>query len=232
MLTDVTVTGDRPPSDSTSASGVDPQLWVLTLSAVKSGIGMLQGLRIHEQFPAYLHLRQRALETGAMTDIDPIWNHVGDLLKMPGGPANKPNYRPWSSRKVKDPSGFWLNKNLAGSFAPSSARTISRFMLNAAGDGFALPADHAQHAFASLLKGERVPAWAFAAYYLRNYGFRLTDAGGHDDLIDGFKREFFFANATDFEILFDDTEPDVAFDWFEPHRRPDTPDHADGADNA
>ncbi|HEY1570913.1 MAG TPA: hypothetical protein VGG05_06190, partial [Pseudonocardiaceae bacterium] len=106
------------------------QLHVLTLAAVKAGIETLQDQRIHEQFPAYLHIRQRGLAVGSLNDIEPVWREVGALLRMPGGPPTKPHYRPFSSRNRRDPSGYWFNENLAGSYAPSSLRATSRFMLN------------------------------------------------------------------------------------------------------
>jgi hypothetical protein len=190
---------------------------VLTLQAVKAGIERLQGQHIHEQFPAYLHLRQRGMASGSITSIEPEWSQVGELLKMPGGPPTKPNYRPFSSRKIKDPSGYWFNRNLAGSYAPSSVRSTSRFMLNANGDGFALPADHAQRALTILLKGSKVPAWALAAYYLRNYGFTFEGEGGHPELIAAFKSEFLFEEGSDFSTLFEDHPPPLApTAWFEP----------------
>jgi hypothetical protein len=176
----------------------------------------LQSHRIHEQFPAYLHVRQRAIEAGSFSDIEPVWREVGELLRMPGGAPTKPHYRPFASRNLRDPSGYWFNENLAGSYAPSSIRSTSRFMLNEAGTGFALRPDHAQQAFTILLKGTRVPAWALAAYYLRNYGFAFEGRGGCDELIAAFKHEFQFDHGDDFEVLFDDEHPLTIGEWFEP----------------
>lgn len=212
-----------------TSTGEEPTLHVLTAEAIKAGIGTLQSQRIHEQFPAYLHLRQRAVATGSLTSIEPDWSQVGDLLKMPGGPPTKPNYRPFSSRNLRDPSGYWFNRNLAGSYAPSSVRSTSRFMLNGNGDGFALPTDHAQQALTILLKGTKVPAWALAAYYLRNYGFTFEGEGGYDDLVAAFKKEFLFEDGNDFSVLFEDDEPILLpTKWFEPF----VPATAEDADHA
>ncbi|MCZ1073308.1 hypothetical protein [Rhodococcus sp. A5(2022)] len=194
---------------------------MLTLQIVVAGINTLQELPIHNHFPAYLHLRQKAVATGSFNVIEPDWNEVGELLKMPGGPPRKPNYRPFSSRTVKDPSGYWLNRNLAGSYAPSSLRSTARFMLNASGDGFALPDSHAQQALAILLKDTKVPAWALAAYYLRNYGFVFDGGGGYRELIDAFKKEFLFDAGSDFSILFEDDDPLLSVEWFEPFTSPE-----------
>ncbi|GGS14007.1 hypothetical protein GCM10010171_02320 [Actinokineospora fastidiosa] len=189
---------------------------VLTVGAVKAAISALKAQRIHEHFPAYLQLRKLAVTSGSLVNLAPEWRDVGDLLKMPGGPPTKPHYRPFSSRKRKDESTFWYNKNLAGSYAPKSMRATSRFMLNADGDGYELPTNHAQQALTALLQSTRVPAWAFAAYCMRNYGFTFDGTGGYEELLAGFKSEFAFESGSDFEVLFEDSEPSgTDYDWFE-----------------
>jgi hypothetical protein len=189
---------------------------VLTREAVKAGISSLKGQRIHEHFPAYLHLRKLAVASGSLTDLSPDWKDVSDLLRMPGGPPTKPHYRPFSSVNRKDESGYWYNRNLAGSYAPKSMRATSAFMLETNGDGYELPVNHAQQALERLLKGKKVPAWALAAYYLRNYAFIFEGNGGYDELISAFTKEFGFEEDTDFHVLFEDEEPPQFSDgWFE-----------------
>lgn len=190
---------------------------VLTRETVKAGISALKGQLIHEHFPAYLHLRKLAVASGSLTDLSPDWKDVSDLLKMPGGPPTKPHYRPFSSVNRKDESGYWYNRNLAGSYAPKSMRATSAFMLNTNGDDYELPVDHSQQALKRLLKGNKVPAWALAAYYLRNYAFIFEGDGGYEELISAFTKEFGFDEGIDFHVLFDDEEPSqFPSDWFEP----------------
>ncbi len=207
----------------------EANLWVLKLQVVRSALDALRAQRIHEHFPAYLHLRQRAISKRSLTSIEPTWNEVAKLLRVPGGPPTKPHYRPFSSHKVRDPSVYWLNPNLAGSYAPKSIRNTSRFMLDASGDGFALAQDHAQQALTILLFGVRVPAWAIAAYYLRDCGFSVDGEISPDDLVQAFRQVLHFdADAVvsgpsasksvdgDFEILFqNDSRPTVPGGWFE-----------------
>lgn len=205
-------------------SGAPQDLQVLTRAAVKTGIAALKSQRIHEHFPAYLELRRLAVSSGSLTSLEPDWKIVSDLLKMPSGPPTKPHYRPFSSRNLKDESGYWYNPNLAGSYAPKSMRATSGFMLNASGDDYELPADHVQQALLRLLKGTKVPAWALAAYYLRNYGFVFDGDGGYDELVAAFKQEFAFEQGTDFDALFEDDEPIFFTDnWFEPLTVPSDP---------
>jgi hypothetical protein len=202
-------------------SGAPEDLHVLTRVAVKAGMDALKSQRIHEHFPAYLELRRLAVTSGSLTNLKPEWKVVSDLLKMPSGPPTKPHYRPFSSRNLKDESGYWYNPNLAGSYAPKSMRATSGFMLNANGNDYELPTDHVQQALLRLLKATKVPAWALAAYYLRNYGFVFDGEGGYAELIAAFKKEFAFERGTDFDALFEDDEP-IFFtdDWFEPCTHP------------
>ncbi len=202
----------RPPSEAPGET-----LYVLTLDVIKAGIGTLQSQRIHEHFPGYLHLRQRAIRNGSLSAIQADWNEVSELLRVDGGPSNKPHYRPFSARNLRDPSGYWYQRNLPGSYAPKSIRNTASFMLDATRSGYELPPDHAQQALALMLKGTKVPAWALAAFYLRDYGFTLDPPGSYNDLIDAFKEEYLFNQGNDFGVLFDTLEPIFIEEWFEPY---------------
>lgn len=190
-------------------------LYTLSIDVIKAAIRSLQGQRIHEHFPGYLHLRQRAMRARSLTAIDSDWNEVSELLRVDGGPSNKPHYRPFTARNLRDPSGYWYQRNLPGSYAPRSIRNTASFMLDATRSGYELPPDHAQQALALMLKGTKVSAWALAAFYLRDYGFTLDPPGGHDDLIDAFKEKYLFNQGNDFAVLFDTTEPIFIDPWFE-----------------
>ncbi|MCZ4579428.1 hypothetical protein O4158_10100 [Gordonia amicalis] len=205
----------------------DPPRKVLTLDAVRRSIATLQKPFIHEQFIAYLHIRKRGIEDGSMTVIEPRWGDVSTLLAVAGGPPNKPHYRPVSSRTKHDPSGYWLNPNIAGSYAPKSLRSASRFMLDSAGN-FSLPNDHAQQSLEAHLRGKRQPAWPFAGFFLRDYSFDAA-AGTVEDLIDGFRQVFRFdvpGPGSDFDVLFT-TGDEPSIDWFEPLRAEVTEDGTD-----
>jgi hypothetical protein len=193
-------------------------LFVLTLDVVRTGIKTLQGQRIHEHFPGYLYLRRQAMRADSLSAIQADWNEVSDLLRVDGGPSNKPHYRPFSARNLHDPSGYWYQRNLPGSYAPRSIRNTASFMLDADRSGYELPADHAQQALALMLRGTKIPAWALAAFYLRDYGFTLDPPGDHDDLVDAFKEEYLFNRGNDFEVLFGTDKPaPIEGAWFEPY---------------
>ena len=201
----------------------------LTVEAVQWGIAELSRHRVHPYFLAYLQLRRRA-KIEPEGQIDARWSDLGPLLEIPGGPARRPNYRPlWTS--IERPAKYWLNGNLAGSFAPKSIRSAASFLLD--GDHFALPSDHAQLAYETFLFQNRIPAMAMGAYFLRNFGFRAPRDLRPDDVIDGFRNWFKFDEESDdeFHLLFDSevppagpetmihwTVPTGGFEWFEPWR--------------
>jgi len=190
--------------------------YVLRLDVVRRAIAALQARRIHEQFPAYLHVRERAIASDTMSGIPADWPSFSRYFLIPGGPPNKPQFRPFASIDVRDRSGFWKGKNTAGSFAPSSIRSTARFMLSPDGKQFELRPEHAQSALANLLFGDRVPAWAMTAYLLRNDGFVMDAPAGLPELLEAFRQQFRFGHDGDFDVLFDSTPPSPAQDaWFE-----------------
>lgn len=202
-----------------TAPNNEPALYVLSLAAVKAGIFTLQRQQIHEHFPGYLYLRKVAIEKGELDHLEPDWGELGKLLRMPGGPPNKPYYRPFASRKVQDPGRYWLNRNLAGSYALKSLREKMRFVVSGDGTEFALPTNHAEQALETLLRGQRIPAWAMAAFMLRNYGFRYIEEPGFDQLLQAFRHEFLLHGTEDFNVLFSDVRPEPQPDpWFELYR--------------
>lgn len=201
------------------------KLYVLTLDVVRAAIKALQSQLIHEHFPGYIHLRQRALRAGSLSNIQANWNEVSDLLRVDGGPSNKPHYRPFTSRNTHDPSRYWYQRNLPGSYAPKSIRNTAAFMVDSSRSYYELPEDHAQQALAGLLKSRKVPAWAFAAFYLRDYGFVLDPPGDHDDLINAFAEKYLFDQGDDFATLFDTRVPDIS-PWFVLYTAVESEDHA------
>jgi hypothetical protein len=161
-------------------------VYVLSIDAVRWGIAELKRTRVHPFFLAYLHLRQRASEQGVDTGIQPEWDRLGEYLAVRGGPPGKPFYRPVWNGNVSDPSHYWLNRNIAGSYAPSSLRTVPRMVIDTVGSEFSLLPDHAELAKKHLLYDGTVSAFALAAFFYRDFGFVTSepdDVPGRDDLV-------------------------------------------------
>jgi hypothetical protein len=192
---------------------------VLTLEFVRSSVRALQNERIHPHFPAYLQLR-RLVALGADPAAIPfVPAEMYSMLAVPGGPPDRPHFRPFSNENVKDPSKWWLNKNLAGSYARGSIRKTATFLVDDSGT-YVLAPGHVQTARNVFLLQKKVPAWAIAGYFMRNHGFDTTEDYAGDErtlLFDGFMNHFGLARENDFETLFDSSaSPDPTVEpWFQ-----------------
>lgn len=191
--------------------------YVLTLPAVRWAIDELRGSKIHPFFLAYLQLRKNAAEEGGGV-IVPHWDELGDLLSVAGGPPGKPYYRPFWHGDVDDPGRYWLNRNIAGSYAPSSVRAVPRQVVDIIDGEYSLKPNHAELAVEHLLYGEQVSAIALAAFFYRDYGFTAAPPGAPSpfDLPPVLRDDFRFGGDDDFALLFHDGIPQVDFSWFEP----------------
>lgn len=191
-----------------------PETHVLSIDAVKWGISALAKRRVHPHFLGYLQLRRRFVLTS--TDpLEPQWSDLKPLITMPGGPPKRPFYRPlWTTIDNKG-SVYWLNPNLAGSFAIKSIRSTASFLVD--NDQFVLSDDHVERARDAFLYEQPVSAVAMGAYFLRNFGFSFDGPPTADRIISGVREWFAFTDEhqADFEYLFDLSVPEVTFDWFE-----------------
>lgn len=213
------------------SSTVSPDARVLTLDAVRWGVGELKKPKIHRHFLAYLFLC-RSAAFGDRDDIKPVWNDFAPYIRLESTQAGvlqeKPFYLPIASQNVTDLSTYWLNDNLAGSYAPSSVRNAAlRFAID--DRTFRLPSNHGALALKALLGGQPIPAAPVAAYLLRNFAFPST-ATTSSDLVTEFAEHFGFTTLADgreaFDALFapnvnhDGLTPQqagtVSFEWFEP----------------
>ena len=121
-------------------------------------------------------------------------------LDVPKGPQRF--YRPFASRG----KGYWMNSNLAGSFAPSSLRDERKGMFYTSEGKLSLPAP--DRIAALFLKEGPVPVWALAAYLYRNCSFSSSQkTAGDTELIDLFKREFKITAEQDYGSIFDFSIP-------------------------
>lgn len=203
-----------------SAEGTAPNAAVLTTDAVGWCIDQLTVRKVHTFFPAYLVLRKRAQEQGT-DSVTPDLSLLAELLEVPGGPPNKPYFRPfWHGGGATEKR--WLNKNIAGSYAGSSLRSRPLKVLGYEDGAFTFEGNHWERAKEYLLYGERIPAELVAGFFYRNYAFQ-TEA--HlpvlDDLISVFRDDFGYGAPLDepdaeFDALFEVSEPDFERVWFEP----------------
>jgi hypothetical protein len=194
---------------------------VLAESKVREAITTLIGRRTHPLFVAYLHLRQVAAQspTGSLTDIQPVWTEVSEVLRVPDAPSKHPHLRPFWSTANSKIDRYWLNDNLAGSFAPSSLRggngIVGVVFIAQADKSFTLLEGHVQAALTGLLFDQRMPVHALAAFLLRDHGFINPTMPIPDDLIPIFRERYGVADDDEFNTLYDTTIPWGSNDpWF------------------
>ncbi|MGQ3549252.1 hypothetical protein [Streptomyces rochei] len=185
--------------------------YVVRTEVIRWAIDRLSTQRIHPFFLAYLYLHSLTPDENNPTPVSPIWGDLGKYLVMPGGPPNKPFYRPFFT-DIRKPERYWLNANLAGSWAPSSLRQVPKKVVDVVDDGlFLLKENSAELALQHLLYDEPVPALALSAYMLRNYAFSSDEGAPSEARIRAlFLEEFNFRLAEDGRPLGD---ADVIFSY-------------------
>lgn len=158
----------------------------------------MKPLAIHEHFFAYLYLC-RCAALGDRDDIQPDWKGLLPYLRVPTTRADvthdKPNYRPTSTRNIRDESVYWMADHMAGSFAPSSIRTSLGFVLD--GKTFRLPKNHSTLALNALLRGAPISVYPVAAYLLRNASIEFDGNDGPGTLATAFYEHFGFEQLSD-----------------------------------
>jgi len=186
----------------------EPRFKVLAVDVVRAAIEELRRRPIHEHFPGFLVFR-RALLLAKRDHLPVDTKLLEPWITVEGGGPKRPYYRPFSLNDFKDLAHYWANDNLPGSYSKSSVRPGSPMASFYTEDRehFYLPPNSAEIARDRMLKGMRIPAWAIAAYFLRDFGFEFGGPGGHDELLAGFRREFTFESGADFETLFDSSPP-------------------------
>jgi hypothetical protein len=166
----------------------------------------------------YLHLRRQAALQKTEQGIAPNLDDLADFLAVPGGPYGKPYLRPfWTGQRAARQE--WLNRNLAGSYAPSSLRQVPRRVIEVTPDGkFTLLKEHWNLAKQHLLANERIPLRALAGFYVRNYAFTATGRPTSSDLGEAFLDLFGYTtwqvNKDEMDTLFDSNWDDPK-EWFE-----------------
>lgn len=203
-----------------NGTGAEQSTYVLSEEATRWGIEIISNQPIHSFFTAYLIVRQQAAEQE--TDrVVPDWSALDAYLDVPGGPPDKPWYRPFWDQ-AKNAGQNWMRKHPAGSWNPSSVRpgTPGAQVLDIDGKAWVLSEGHHDRALEHLLHGNRVSLMALCAFLYRNYGFTTDTPPKPQEMFEVFRRDFGYRPDSDdeeFGTLYDLTvEPLDAGNWFEP----------------
>ena len=188
---------------------------VLSKDFINRACRALEERRSHEQIIMYMAvLKQRTENTDAKPlSTDTMYEDLRRWLNVPSN-GEISYYRPFTSRG----DNFWMNSNLAGSFAPSSLRSDRKRLFYNSDDSLRVPTP--EEVSDTLLKGKSsspLACWATAGFIFRNALFSSQDGTeGLDDLVSFFKKHFGIAdNEEDYSLVFDDGLPDGVDDVFE-----------------
>ena len=134
----------------------------LSIPTVEAAIKRLQESKAHEQSVFYLSLLKLSTEHEDLSDCpaSAYQQIISKWLDVPGG--SSPYYRPFASRG----ESYWMNPNLAGSFAPSSLRDEKKTLFYTSEGKLRLPS--VSEISSKLIGGHLIPAWALAAFLFRN----------------------------------------------------------------
>ncbi len=166
-------------------------MYVIRRRIVVQSLSRLREQKTHTLFAGYLYLQRRSSQLGRLEDLQPEFlPFFKQFFFVPNHPLGAPYIKLFTEQKAST-KNFWLNGNVAGSYAPSSLRPGQPFrqVVNIDGKKYSLPPDHAQRAFEHLLYSVPVQVADLAVVLYRDFGL-LDNASAIDDLIDVFAYEF------------------------------------------
>ena len=132
---------------------------------------------------------------GRDTDLAPDYKgFYNTFFRADGLPAKRPYVVPFKGNSTKKPP--LQNKNVAGSYAPSSLRGVAPLLSlvdihsgSKGPDRYSLKKEHAVKALSLLLRDVRLPALELAIFLYRNYGF-TEDSASAGGLMTAFRSDF------------------------------------------
>jgi len=154
------------------------QTYVLTTEAVRKAISNLEHRFIHQHFAGYLAiLRAKRPHSGSSVHMSDILEFHDRYLRAADAPDDNPYVRPFTQGHGLQQ----MNRNVAGSYAPSSIRGNGQIgkVVSVQGSGrgatYDLHNNHAALALKGFLQDQKAPAASMAAFLYRDYGFKLDD---------------------------------------------------------
>ena len=190
---------------------------------VAASLQYLRNQKTHEHFAGYLCLQQRAAALGRLSDLQPSFISFFDyFFKVEGQPSQSPYVKAFISQTPSS-SNQWLNKNVAGSYAPSSIRATFKKVVSvsSATGKYSLKEDHAEMALRHLLNGSPLNVYALSIFLYRNFDF-LNTTPSIEDSVAVFKAEFGYSigettgSTPEYTTLFNPAAPEfLKGDWFE-----------------
>jgi len=183
--------------------------YVLTADTVRNCTDELVDLPIHRHFPGYLCLVREAGRDGRITGLNFRYHEFFDEFFKIAEDGDKPYFVPFTKANNVSWATLRFNRNVSGTYAPSSLRETSPLRQSASIEGsghsatWTLAEEHWIMARTHFCGGEMLPVEALAGFLLRDYAMSAQTPNG-ETLIDAFCEEFFYGRASDgFQHLYE-----------------------------
>ena len=187
-------------------SDLDANALLINPQAVRLSLSRLIATKVHPNFAGFLCITREACKKNSTTSLKPNFKSFFDqFFKTDGAPDDKPYVMPFAESRGADWSPFF-NRNVAGSYAPSSLRPVSplRQVVEVSGSRgeatYSLVTSYADKARSYLLFDKPIGIWSLAIFLYRDYGFHLMREG-IEGLVSTFREEFGFRPNTIYEKL-------------------------------
>lgn len=198
---------------------------VLAVNQVAKSLTVLRGLGVHRNIVMYLCVKRAAAQQGTTENVKVDFREFFErfliVRNAPTDRNNKPYVIPFEVSDAK----IWLNRNLAGSFAPSSIRPdnpiIQVLDINGRGSSvrYTLKPEHSKNVLSSLLHETKIPVLDLAAFLYRDFGFE-TEQMDIQKLLSVFQIEFGYLSDgvvdDDFDEIFTQDPESMQQDLFVP----------------
>lgn len=177
--------------------------YTLSIDTVRAALQTLAATKSHEQLVLYLAILRLKSRDGEKYTEGDIYSVIKPWLELPGR-KGYPYYRPFASRGKQ----FWMNGNLAGSFAPSSLRSSRDLFYSSDSADNTLRLPSVDEIIASLKIKSPVPLWAVTCYFLRNASFIAKTGNWHVSDVLSLAEDYFGISRADYSDVFDFDLPD------------------------
>ena len=164
---------------------------VIKKHLVAASLERLRQQKTHTLFAGYLCLQKRFAQYKTLNITKPEFTEFfNEFFFVKNHPLGAPYIKIFTEQKPSN-QNLWLNKNVAGSYAPSSLRADQPFrqVVDIKGKEYTLPKNHAELAFQHLLYGEQVQIADLAVVLYRDYRILKSDFTIFD-LVEMFAYEF------------------------------------------
>lgn len=151
--------------------------FVVTVPFAKKCLDYLRKQSIHRQFVAYMFICEAAALAGRNDGLKPSYKKFFHRFLKVGGASEELPYLVPFSESGRVEADVWFNKNIAGSYAPSSIRPQAplRRVVDIFGANrnatYSLKESHEELCLEHLLFGVPIDALALAGFLFRDHAF-------------------------------------------------------------